>query len=87
MRNNFEVITTTDKAKRDALYEDLRKNGTPEERQAVKFSSARLAPGLLHDGEPRFRIVEYKQTGHKGKTYRRPVYESTWSVAYPKEIQ
>ena len=38
----FEVITTTDKAQRDAMFEDLRKNGNDLEKQVVKFSGAQL---------------------------------------------
>jgi hypothetical protein len=34
----YEVITTTDKAKRDALFQDLKRNGNHMERQVVKFS-------------------------------------------------
>jgi len=36
--NNFEVITTTDKARRDCMFQDLRQNGNELERQVVKFS-------------------------------------------------
>jgi hypothetical protein len=36
--NTFEVVTTPNKAQRDSMFEDLRKNGLPNERMAVKFS-------------------------------------------------
>jgi hypothetical protein len=36
------VVEFTDKAARDAAFEDYRKDGSPEERQSVKFSSAKL---------------------------------------------
>ena len=40
--NNQEVITMYDKDKRDAMYEDLRKNGDKQERQVVRFSGYEL---------------------------------------------
>lgn len=73
MRNNFETITTADKAKRDAMYEELQASDNLQERQVVKFSSCELT------GET--ELVFY-ENGEKG--YPRPVYRSTWSVAYPK---
>ena len=36
---SMEVFTTTDKDRRDQMFEDLRKNGDALERQVVKFSS------------------------------------------------
>lgn len=44
MDDNFEVITTTDKAKRDEMFEDFRTNGNELEKQAVKFSSSEPHP-------------------------------------------
>ena len=41
MRNNWEVITTADKQKRDSMYADLKANGNAQERQVVKFSDYR----------------------------------------------
>lgn len=73
MRNNFETITTADKAKRDAMYEELRASDNQQERQVVKFSDCELT------GET--ELVFY-ENGAEG--YTRPVYRSTWSVAYPK---
>jgi hypothetical protein len=43
--NNFEVYTTTDKAKRDELYRALREHGEGSERQAVKFSGVAEVDG------------------------------------------
>jgi hypothetical protein len=40
MINNFEIIATTDKAKRDEIFQQLRHSDLPNERQVVKFSSA-----------------------------------------------
>ena len=60
--NRFEVITMTDKEQRDRIFADLRKNGEPNERQAVKFSGTQRIDGSI---------------GNK--------FESTWSVAYPKQ--
>jgi hypothetical protein len=44
--DNFEIITTTDKAKRDQMFEDLRKNGDNLEKQVVKFSSNEMHVGI-----------------------------------------
>jgi hypothetical protein len=63
----FEIITTTDKAKRDQMFQDLRQNGNELERQVVKFSS----------NEPDDDLFINTSTG------RRLIYRSTWSVAYP----
>lgn len=41
MQDNFDVITTTDKDKRDEMFEDLKRNGNALERQVVKFSGVR----------------------------------------------
>jgi hypothetical protein len=48
--NNFEIISTQDKDARDRIYEDLRANGGPLERQVVKFSS--VDPVLDEEGNP-----------------------------------
>ena len=71
--NNFEVITTTDKDKRDRGYQDLRQNGNELERQVVRFSSCELTEDVEH--------VWYERS----KTFQvRPIYRSTWSLAYPR---
>ena len=36
--NYFEIFTTPNKAQRDQMFEDFRKNGLPNERMAVKYS-------------------------------------------------
>jgi hypothetical protein len=69
-----EVITTVDKSQRDRLFADLRLNGNELERQVVKFSGNELT-----DAAP--RIVRYAPNA---KPQYRPVYRSTWSVAYPQ---
>ena len=46
---SFEVITTTDKERRDRMYKDLRQNGDELERQVVKFSS--VEPHPLKQGQ------------------------------------
>lgn len=79
MSNNFEIITTTDKAQRDRMFTDLRKNGDEFEKQAVKFSS--VEPVMKDDGQVmKFRFYP----GKKPRVQPRPVFESTWSVAYPR---
>lgn len=40
MQDSFEVITTNDKAKRDEMFQDLKRNGNALERQVVKFSGS-----------------------------------------------
>jgi hypothetical protein len=37
-----EVITTTDKSKRDQMFQDLRKSDNSLERQVTKFSGVEL---------------------------------------------
>jgi hypothetical protein len=84
---NFEIITTDDKAKRDDIYRQLRESTDPFERQAVKFSSARQI--LDQEGAPLFDSIRYVGTGKGGKitlgrSQSRPVCISTWSVGYPR---
>jgi hypothetical protein len=74
MKDNFEVLTMTDKGKRDAIFEDMRANGDDLERQVVKFSSNEVT-GKSH-------FVQYEG---RGVNQFRPEFRSTWSVAYPKE--
>lgn len=76
----MEIITTTDKDTRDRMFEDLRTNGNELEKQVVKFSG--VEPVLTDSGEPRGYFVSYRVTG---KNQWRPLYRSTWSVAYPSE--
>lgn len=75
---SMEIITSTDKSVRDRLFEDLQKNGNELERQCVRFSGNE--PVLTDAGEPRGHFVSY---GVTGKNQWRPLYRSTWSVAYP----
>ncbi|HTQ97230.1 MAG TPA: hypothetical protein VMH89_10515 [Candidatus Acidoferrum sp.] len=82
------VITTTDKAKRDDLFRQLRASDDPYEKQVVKFSGSQ--PKLNEFGEPDGHYMSYTATGKGGKVnvgapQYRPDYESTWSVAYPEE--
>lgn len=64
----YEVITTTDKAKRDEMFQDLKRNGNHMERQVVKFSGVESYEGIdaTEDGIGWFEK-----------------FRSTWSVAYP----
>ena len=82
------VITTTDKAKRDDLFRQLRESKDPLEKQVVKFSGSQ--PKLNEFGEPDGHYISYISLGkggkvNVGKPQFRPDYESTWSVAYPEE--
>jgi hypothetical protein len=79
MRNNFETITTADKQKRDAMYDELRASDNAQERQVVKFSDCEPT------GEKELVWFGKKRAGQKDKEPEvRNVYRSTWSVAYPK---
>jgi hypothetical protein len=72
---NIEVITTPDKDKRDQMYEDLRRHGDELEKQVIRFS------GCEKIGEMRI----YRRPGQFDGPYElRPVYRSTWSLAYPR---
>lgn len=79
MTHNFEIITTTDKAQRDAMFKDFRENGNEFEKQAVKFSS--VEPVMKDGGQ----IMKFRfYPGKKPRVQPRPVFQSTWSVAYPR---
>lgn len=81
MMHNFETFITTDKAKRDQVFNDLRTDGNALEKQVVKFSGCR--PILQDNGHPEFRIVTYRNSAH-AKRQVRFMFESTFSVAYPR---
>lgn len=85
MREGTEVFTTTDKDRRDRMFEDLRKNGDALEKQVVKFSG--VEPVLGSDGQQERTIsgVSFPSifTAINPKLIRL-VFRSTWSVAYPK---
>lgn len=50
------VFTTTDKDKRDELFQALRTTGDAKEKQAVKFSSNEPIPGVVDDaGRQQYR--------------------------------
>ena len=81
---SMQVYTMTDKAKRDQMFDELRRSDDPLERQVVKFSGVQP---VMEDGKPK---VDWKPN-YAGRTTLKPhrnyrfygVYESTWSVAYP----
>jgi hypothetical protein len=76
--NNTEVMEFTDKVVRDGAFEDLRKNGDEFERQVVRFSGCER---VYQDGIQAGELVWYE----RGKIpQERPVYRSTWSLAYPR---
>ena len=72
--NNTEVMEFTDKVVRDGAFRDLRLNGDELERQVVKFSGCELVPGEVEQ-------VWYE---HGKNFHPRPVYRSTWLLAYPR---
>ena len=73
----YEVFTTRDKSKRDEIFRELRASTEPNERKAVKFSG--VEP-VTNDKGQVYRQVRYFGTG---RVQLRPVFISTWSVAYP----
>lgn len=73
---NTEVLTTADKGQRDRMYVDLRTNGNSLEQQAVRFSS--YEPVMLSEDTQAFNLSE----GFPDE--KRPVWRSTWSLAYPR---
>lgn len=89
MTHNMEVVTTVDKAQRDRIFTDLRKNGDELERQVVKFSGNQ--PVFREDGKQQSDVRQYYPTFGKyrflkfnPKVQIRPEFQSTWSVAYPR---
>jgi hypothetical protein len=88
MKNNYDVITTTDKAKRDDIFRQMRESTDPLERASVKFSGNQ--PILGEGGLPTSTIRQYTATGKGGKiNLGRPQYRglfvSTYSVATPRD--
>lgn len=53
---SMEVITTEDKEKRDALFDELRKTGNRLEKQVVKFSGCR---NIAKPGDPPQYVSTY----------------------------
>lgn len=83
------VLTMTDKAKRDDIYEELRASTDPYERQAVKFSGVQA---VMNESMTAQKVVtkRYQDTGKRGtvrlgREQERLVFQSNWSVAYPAE--
>ncbi len=77
---SFEIITTTDKTKRDQMFQDLRQNGNELERQVVKFSGNESV--VSKEGFQEAKIVGLCR-GNPHKPIWRFIYRSTWSLAYP----
>lgn len=55
--NNYDTITTTDKAKRDEIFAQMRASDDPLERASVKFSGNE--PVLDADGKQKSRKTAY----------------------------
>ena len=72
--HNTETMTFPERDARDKVYEDLRKNGDELERQVVRFSDVEPT------GEKKYVLVG---KGRERTEYR-PVYRSTYSLAYPR---
>lgn len=56
--NKFEVITTTDKAKRDQMFREYRESTDPLERQVVKFSGSSMGVSTYSIAYPAVRDVQ-----------------------------
>jgi hypothetical protein len=85
----MQVLTMTDKAQRDELFDKLRASDDPLERQVTKFSGVRQIMEENAAGTEQPKVVW--KPNYAGRTSLKPhrnyrfynVYESTWSVAYP----
>ena len=79
MTNNYDVICTIDKAKRDDIFRQMRASTDPLERASVKFSGNEpiLAESGLQGGD----FIRYSKNGRK---QFRLAFVSNWSVATPR---
>lgn len=88
--DNYDVITTTDKAKRDDIFRQMRESTDPLERASVKFSGNEPVMNTLVDppvqlyGETRYSAHVKGGELRFGKSQIRPIWVSTWSVATPR---
>jgi len=80
--DNYDTITTDDKAKRDDIFRQLRTSSDPLERASVKYSGNRPVMSVLDPSEQQLTETEYSAKV-KGVNIR-PLYVSTWSVATPR---
>jgi hypothetical protein len=84
------VYTSTDKAKRDELWRELRTRGRGTERQAVRFSGVELIKEETVVVGAKYVWIKNPQTGKRERTLVNvtktvPTYQSTWSVSHPAE--
>jgi hypothetical protein len=91
VKNNYDVITTTDKAKRDDIFRQMRESTDPLERASVKFSGNEPVINDLVD-PPVQLYAEVKYSAHVkggnlqfGKSQQRPIWVSIYSVATPRD--
>jgi len=85
--DNYDVITATDKTKRDDIFRQMRESTDPLERASVKFSGNE--PVLDEAGKQVIHETAYLLKGKGGKinvgrTQYRPQFVSTYSVATPR---
>jgi hypothetical protein len=85
------VYTSTDKAKRDELWRELRTRGRGVERLAVRFSGVELVKEETVVVGTKFVWTKNPETGKRERTLVNvtkvvPTYQSTWSVSHPTEI-
>ena len=62
--DNYDVITTDSKEKRDDIFRQMRESTDPLERASVKFSGNE--PVLDKDGEPKVRTIAYSGPMKRG---------------------
>ncbi|HXQ38140.1 MAG TPA: hypothetical protein VN843_29315 [Anaerolineales bacterium] len=85
------VYTTSDKAKRDELWRELRTRGRGVERLAVRFSGVELVKEETVVVRTGYSWIKNPETGKRERTLVNvtkavPTYQSTWSVSHPAEI-
>jgi hypothetical protein len=61
--NNYDIITTTDKAKRDDIFRQMRESTDPLERASVKFSGNEIVPDEFGEGGSDGKFIQYSVSG------------------------
>jgi hypothetical protein len=84
------VYTSTDKAKRDELWRELRTKGRGVERLAVRFSGVEFIKEETVVVGTKYVWIKTPQTSKRERalvnvTKTVPTYRSTWSVSHPAE--
>jgi hypothetical protein len=69
MKNNYDTICTTDKAKRDDIFRQMRESTDPLERASVKFSGNEGAPDEFGEGGLDGKFIHYRVSGSKSNRF------------------